>query len=142
MSLSVPVQIYFVVVAQKTKYIFLFFLPACLLGCASNKMTVSEQKLYSVQNLESVNGSTYLRLAGFDYKEKSKNIPAIFQVNGIIFGAKSGMTEKTLKVLPGSYQVKAGFVGYHWTEAQLTIVKGDSVNVQLYLTYDINLHQN
>lgn len=69
-----------------------------------------------------------------EVETKSIIIPAFLNINGVIHETDSG--KFFFQVLPGKYRLQGGFVGKKWSLVNLTLERGDSTHLKLYLIDD------
>lgn len=74
-------------------------------------------------------------------KNKANPIPAVFEVNGILFGPKDDLENYVISVRPGTYEIRGGYIGKEWTRITIDIANRDSVIAKVYLKDDpVPLH--
>jgi hypothetical protein len=113
-----------------------FTLMLSLLCCASQVHGPVDTGKYDITKHKSVSGSTYLTLEAFESKNPANRFHAAYQVNKIIF-VPDRVGSFTLHVLEGDFSIKAGAVSKKWVEInKLTISKGDSLHLKIYLEND------
>lgn len=102
-------------------------------ACASSKLHKQNLNNYSVERFLSVDGRTYLSLNSYHFDNKTEPVNAFFHVNGIIFEPNDNYQNRVIPVMPGTYNVKSGFVGKELSHAEINVERKDSVVVKFYL---------
>lgn len=91
---------------------------------------------YEVKKQKSVSGSTYITLEAFEHENPTNRFHAAYHVNKIIF-VPDKVGPFTLHVLENDFSIRAGAVSKKWVDiSRLTVSKGDSLYVKIYLEND------
>lgn len=101
-------------------------------GCASSNLKSQSTNSYSIERYQSAD-RTYLSLNCYHFDNKNDPIPAFFHINGIIFGPSDNYQNRIIPVMPGTYNIKSGFVGKELLNAKIEMERNDSVVVEFYL---------
>jgi hypothetical protein len=120
---------------QAVKYLLLIVALVFLNSCTSVKL--SEDKSYSVERLNSADSTrSFISLNFYNYDDRTQPIPAVFHVNGIMFGPKNNLDNFVLNVRPHDFEINTGYIGKEWLRANVEVEKGDSVLVKFFLKDD------
>ena len=122
---------------QVVKNIFIVSIVIVLIGaCASSNVQVSNKNKYSIKKYQSGDGGSYLSLNFYNLEKKTDPIPAVFEVNGILFGPNDDLKNYVISIRPGSYKIRGGYVGKEWTQLTVSVTKRDSLIVKIFLKDD------
>lgn len=106
-------------------------------NCAAQSHKTDRSEMYEVVRYRSENGSSYIDLNAFEFEDKSRTFPAVYQINDIIFAPDSIGSFK-LHVLEGKFRIRAGAISKKWAEINdLEVQKGDSIYIKVYLENDL-----
>jgi len=120
---------------RAVKYLLLIVVFVFLNNCTSIKL--SEDKSYSVERLNSADSTrSFISLNFYHYDDKTQPIPAVFHINGIVFGPKNNLDNFVLNVRPNDFDIHAGYIGKEWLRTNVKVEKGDSVLVKIFLKDD------
>lgn len=115
---------------QIVKYLIL-----CLafFSCTNNLVDKKDKLSYCIEKQKSIAGGSYLDLNFFHADNKDQLIPAVFSVNGILFGPKDGPLSYIIPINPGQFTIKATFIGKVQNQFVVNVTKNDSLIVKIYL---------
>ncbi len=105
-------------------------------SCTNNKADMNEMSSFNNEERKSESKGTYLDLSFYHSDDKEQFIPAVFSINGILFGPKQDSSSYILPVQPGEYTIIAKYIGKIQKELDLSVYKGDSLVVKIYLEDD------
>jgi hypothetical protein len=107
-----------------------------LLCCASQGHAPADRRDYEIKKNRSASGSTYITLEAFERENPANRFHAAYHVNKIIF-VPDKVGPFTLHVLENDFSIRAGAVSKKWVDiSRLTVSKGDSLYVKIYLEND------
>ena len=105
-----------------------------LYNCSPANESVISQGNFKIIKYKSQDDTSYINMKSFFFEEKTREIPAYYRVNNIVFPPLNPDEHLTINVLEGNFTIEAGSVTKEEIVIQnLKISKGDSVVVKFYL---------
>ncbi|HET8864048.1 MAG TPA: hypothetical protein VFM80_00030 [Gracilimonas sp.] len=105
-------------------------------SCSNNNGDYKEIASSSMEEHKSISEGTYLDLSFYHLEDKDRFMPAVFSINGVLFGPKKDSLSHILPVQPGQYTIKAMYIGKAKKELDISVEKGDSLVLKIYLEDD------
>ncbi|NDK54805.1 hypothetical protein [Pontibacter fetidus] len=113
-----------------------FLLALFLFACSSSKIQ-SLGDSFEIIRLKSKGGGSYITIGTYHFEDKQERTPAFYYINNVVIDPANKLADTTITVQPGDFKIRAKYISKLETGLdKLTISKGDSVYIKLYLKDD------
>lgn len=126
---------------QVASYHYILLILIILFACSSSKnielSNSGQGKSYEVIRLKSKDGGSYITIGSYHFEDKQDRAPAFYYINNVAIDPTNKLKDTTITVQPGEFRVRGRYISKLETVLdKLTVTKGDSVYIKLYLKDD------
>ena len=111
------------------------------LNSCSNHLVIDNGFIQKARLRSESDNYTYLSLSSFASENKNEWLQGVFTINGLVNDNLESYQPFVISVLPGAYDIHAGFIGRKWIKEKFEVNKGDSLVLNFFLQIDTVMHE-